>query len=73
MPMSRLAHLPGPYEGAPTTGSTEQVVAVLTQNAGALKGSQRKEIVELTREVGYESADPSLIVSDLLAVTGSLR
>jgi hypothetical protein len=47
-------------------------VAALTQNAGVLKASQRKEIVELIREVGYESADPSLIVSDLLAVTGGL-
>lgn len=59
--------------GVPTTGSTGQVIAVLTQNAGALKGSQRKEIIELIREVGYETADPSSIVSDLLVVTGSLR
>ena len=59
--------------GAKTTGATHEVIAAIAQKAGALDSAKRKDVVELFRETGYESADPSLIVADLLAVTGNLR
>jgi hypothetical protein len=58
--------------GAPATGPILQVVGAVLDGAGGLTKKSRRRVAELLRETGYESADPSLIVRDLLAVTATL-
>lgn len=52
-----------------TTGSVEEVVDRVLEAAGGLDPGSRPHAIDLLREVGYFSGDPSLIVRDLIAIT----
>jgi hypothetical protein len=58
--------------GQPATGALEEVVDRILEEAGRLTKSQRNEVIDGLREVGYRSGDPSLIVRDLISVTSTI-
>lgn len=58
--------------GVRSTGPLVEVVDHVLEAAGSLDPGSRPHAVDLLREVGYYSGDPSLVVRDLIAITRTI-
>jgi hypothetical protein len=58
--------------GLTGTGALAAVADELSAAAGGIAQTERRRIAQLFGDTGFESCDPSLIVSDLLAATATL-
>ena len=58
--------------GVRSTGPIGDVVDRVLEVAGRLDPGDRRGAVDLLRQVGYVSGDPSLVVRDLIAITRTI-